>query len=92
MTTAVSKDEEAFQNANKSAAAELQRIGFNPPETMKTLKVEIERESTGAHHIHYEAAERSISRADGVGIQVIDFTGTLSRPQIRNASAQTIMN
>ncbi len=43
MTTAVWKDEEAFQGAKKAAATEFQRIGFNPQEVMKTLKVEIER-------------------------------------------------
>jgi heme-degrading monooxygenase HmoA len=43
VTAAVWKDEEAFQNARKRAAEEFQRIGFNPPEIMKKLKVEIER-------------------------------------------------
>ena len=43
VTTAVWKDEDAYQNAKKSAAEEFQRIGFNPPEIMKKLKVEIER-------------------------------------------------
>jgi heme-degrading monooxygenase HmoA len=43
VTTAVWQDEHAFQNAKKSAAQEFQRIGFNPPEIMKKLKVEIER-------------------------------------------------
>jgi heme-degrading monooxygenase HmoA len=43
MTTAVWKDEEAFQAAKKAATSEFQRIGFNPQEVMKTLKVEIER-------------------------------------------------
>jgi heme-degrading monooxygenase HmoA len=43
VTTAVWKDEEAFQNARNRAAEEFQRIGFNPPEIMKRLKVEIER-------------------------------------------------
>ena len=43
VTTAVWKDEAAFQNAKKQAAEEFQRIGFNPPEIMKRLKVEIER-------------------------------------------------
>ena len=43
VTTAVWKDEEAFQNAKKSAAEGFKRIGFNPPEIMKKLKVEIER-------------------------------------------------
>jgi len=32
VTTAVWRDEETFQNGKKYAAAELQRIGFNPPE------------------------------------------------------------
>ena len=43
VTTAVWTDDEAFQNARKRAAEEFQRIGFNPPEIMKRLKVEIER-------------------------------------------------
>ena len=43
VTTAVWKDEEAFQNARKRAAEEFQRIGFNPPEIMKKLKVDNER-------------------------------------------------
>jgi heme-degrading monooxygenase HmoA len=43
VTTAVWKDEEAFQNAKNRAAEEFQRIRFNPPEIMKKLKVEIER-------------------------------------------------
>jgi heme-degrading monooxygenase HmoA len=43
MTTAVWKDEEAFQAAKKAATLEFQRIGFNPQEIMKTLKVEIKR-------------------------------------------------
>ena len=43
LTTAVWKDEEAFQNAKKSAAEGFKKIGFDPPEIMKNLKVEIER-------------------------------------------------
>jgi hypothetical protein len=43
VTTAVWKDEDAFRNAKKRAAEEFQRIGFDPPEIMKKLKVEIER-------------------------------------------------
>jgi heme-degrading monooxygenase HmoA len=43
VTTAVWKNEEAFQNAKQKAAEEFQRIGFNPPEIMKKLKVQIER-------------------------------------------------
>jgi heme-degrading monooxygenase HmoA len=43
VTTAVWKDEAAFENAKKSAAEGFKKIGFNPPEIMKNLKVEIER-------------------------------------------------
>ena len=43
LTTAVWKDEEAFQNAKKNAAEGFKKIGFNPPEIMKILKVQIER-------------------------------------------------
>ena len=43
VTTAVWKDEEAFQNAKRSAAEGFKKIGFDPPEIMKNLKVEIER-------------------------------------------------
>ena len=43
VTTAVWKDEEAFQNARKNAAEQFKKIGFNPAEIMKNLKVEIER-------------------------------------------------
>ncbi len=43
VTTAVWKDEEAFQNAKKSASEGFKKIAFNPPEIMKNLKVEIER-------------------------------------------------
>jgi heme-degrading monooxygenase HmoA len=43
VTIAVWKDEEAFQNAKKSAAEGFKKIGFNPPEIMKNLNVEIER-------------------------------------------------
>jgi hypothetical protein len=32
-------------NANKAAAAEFQRPGFNPQELMKTLNIEIERDA-----------------------------------------------
>jgi heme-degrading monooxygenase HmoA len=48
MTTAVWKDEEAFQATKKAAASEFQRIGFNPQEIMKTLRVEIERATLSA--------------------------------------------
>jgi heme-degrading monooxygenase HmoA len=47
VTTAVWKDEAAFRNARKSAAEEFQRIGFNPPEIMKNLRVEID---SGVYH------------------------------------------
>ncbi|HEY6182450.1 MAG TPA: antibiotic biosynthesis monooxygenase [Terriglobales bacterium] len=40
LTIAVWKDEEAFENAKKAAAAEFQRRGFNPQERLKALKVE----------------------------------------------------
>ena len=43
VTTAVWKDEEAFQNAKKSAAEGFKKIGFNPQEIMRSLNVEIER-------------------------------------------------
>jgi len=43
MTTAVWADAEAFQNAKKAAATEFQKRGFNPPEIMKRLRVEMER-------------------------------------------------
>jgi hypothetical protein len=43
VTTAVWKNEDVFQDAKKNAAEEFQRIGFNPPEIMKSLKVELER-------------------------------------------------
>jgi heme-degrading monooxygenase HmoA len=43
VTTAVWKDEKAFQDAKESAADEFKRIGFNPPEIMKNLRVEFER-------------------------------------------------
>ena len=43
VTTAVWKDEEAFQNAKKAAAEGFKKIGFNPPEIMKALNVQIER-------------------------------------------------
>ena len=43
MTTAVWESEEAFANAKKAAAAEFQKLGFDPQELMKKLKIEIER-------------------------------------------------
>ena len=43
VTTAVWKDEEAFQNAKKAAADGFKKIGFSPAEIMRDLKVEIER-------------------------------------------------
>jgi len=43
VTIAVWRDEGAFQDAKKCAAEELQRIGLNPPEIMKKLKLKIER-------------------------------------------------
>jgi heme-degrading monooxygenase HmoA len=43
VTTAVWKDEAAFQNAKASAAEGFKKIGFNPAEIMKNLNVEMER-------------------------------------------------
>ena len=43
MTTAVWANEEAFTNARRSATEEVQKLGFHSQETMKRLKVEIER-------------------------------------------------
>ena len=43
VTTAVWKDQEAFQNARKIVAEGFKKIGFNPPEIMKALKVRMER-------------------------------------------------
>jgi heme-degrading monooxygenase HmoA len=43
VTTAVWRDEEAFETAKKSAAEEFRRIAFNPPEIMKNLRIEMER-------------------------------------------------
>lgn len=43
VTIAVWQDEEAFQKAKKSTAEEFKKIGFNPPEIMKNLKVEMKR-------------------------------------------------
>ena len=40
VTTAVWKDEQAFQNARKSAVEGFKKIGFDPPEIMKSLKVQ----------------------------------------------------
>ncbi len=43
VTTAVWENEDAFANARRAAAEEFQRRGFNPQETMRTLRVEITR-------------------------------------------------
>lgn len=43
VTTAVWQDQAAFENAQKSAAAEFQRVGFNPREIMSNLNVTIQR-------------------------------------------------
>jgi heme-degrading monooxygenase HmoA len=43
MTTAVWENEEAFAKAKKAAAAEFQKLGFNPQELLKKLNIEIER-------------------------------------------------
>jgi heme-degrading monooxygenase HmoA len=43
LTTAVWENEEVFADAKKAAAAEFQKLGFNPQELMKKLNIEIER-------------------------------------------------
>lgn len=43
VTSAVWKDEAAFQNAKNSAAEGFKKIGFNPAEIMKALNVRMER-------------------------------------------------
>lgn len=43
VTTAVWQDQAAFENAQESAAAEFQRVGFNPREIMSKLDVTIQR-------------------------------------------------
>ncbi len=43
MTTAVWENEEVFTNAKKATAAEFQKLGFNPQELKKKIKIEIER-------------------------------------------------
>jgi heme-degrading monooxygenase HmoA len=43
VTTAVWESEAAYENARKATTEEFQRAGFNPQETMKQLKVEVER-------------------------------------------------
>lgn len=43
VTTAVWESEQAMEDAKKSAAIEFQKRGFNPPEIMKRLGVQIER-------------------------------------------------
>lgn len=43
MTTAVWENEEAYENAKKSATSEFQKWGFNQPEALKKLKIEKDR-------------------------------------------------
>lgn len=40
LTTAVWRDEAAFENARQSVAAEFQRNGFDPQETIRRLQIE----------------------------------------------------
>src|ERR1700722_12223643 len=40
MTTAIWKDDEAFENARKAVAEEFKRQGYDPLETRKRLKIE----------------------------------------------------
>lgn len=43
VTTAVWENQAAMEDARKSIATEFSRIGFNPPEIMNRLEVQIER-------------------------------------------------
>lgn len=43
VTTAVWESEGAFENARKTAFEEFQKVGFNPPEIMRKLRVEFKR-------------------------------------------------
>ncbi|HXM15717.1 MAG TPA: antibiotic biosynthesis monooxygenase family protein, partial [Candidatus Eremiobacteraceae bacterium] len=43
VTTAVWESEAAYEKARTATAEEFQKTGFNPQETMKGLKVEVER-------------------------------------------------
>ena len=43
VTTAVWESDAAYENARNATAEEFQRTGFNPQETIKQLKVEVER-------------------------------------------------
>lgn len=43
VTVAVWQDQAAFDNAQKSAAAEFQRVGFNPQEIISRLNVTFQR-------------------------------------------------
>jgi heme-degrading monooxygenase HmoA len=43
VTTAVWESEAAYENAKKVTSEEFQKTGFDPQETMKRLKVEVER-------------------------------------------------
>ena len=43
MTTAVWESQDAFENARKATAAEYQKSGFNPKETITKLKIESSR-------------------------------------------------
>jgi len=43
VTTAVWENEAAYESARKATAEEFQKTGFSPQETMKQLKIEVER-------------------------------------------------
>ena len=43
VTTAVWRDQAAFDNARKSAAEEFKKMGFNPQEIMKKLNITMQR-------------------------------------------------
>jgi heme-degrading monooxygenase HmoA len=43
VTTAIWESDAAYENAKKATAEEFQKTAFNPQETMKQLKIEVER-------------------------------------------------
>src|SRR5580658_11190322 len=43
VSTAIWESDAAYENAKKATAEEFQRTGFNPQQTMKQLKIEVER-------------------------------------------------
>jgi|GEM_PF-1011986 len=51
ITTAVWENEEAFENARKATAAEFQKLGFNPKDTITKLKIESKRAPFTKNHL-----------------------------------------